>query len=98
MRLPFLYNSNLYTWYLLTLPPLQTEAGRRDLVSTILLHVASNLSGEDMDVNVIPKFRMPVDARFEYAQNAGVVDYLIVKCPKPLSGENHLPLCVVIYC
>ena len=98
MRLPFLYNSNLYTWYLLTLPPLQTEAGRRNLVSAILLHVASNLSAEDIDVNVIPKFRMPVDTRFEYAQNAGVVDYLIVKCPKPLSGENHLPLCVVIYC
>ena len=98
MRLPFLYNSNLYTWYLLTLPPLQTEAGRRESVSAILLHVVSNLSGEDIDVNVIPKFRMPVDTRFEYAQNAGVVDYLIVKCPKALSGENHLPPCVVIYC
>ena len=65
-------------------------------MSAILLHVVSNLSDEDMDVNVIPKFRMPVDTRFEYAQNAGVVDYLIVKCPKALSGENHLSPCVVI--
>ena len=41
---------------------LQTEAGCRILMSAILLHVVSNLSGEDIDVSGIQNLGIP-DAR-----------------------------------
>jgi len=72
----------------------QTEAGCRILVNAILLHIVSNLSGEGVDVNIIPEFRMPA-TKFEYANMSfgGVVDYLIIKCPKAITSKDTLLLC-----
>lgn len=63
-----------------------TEAGCRILVNAILLHIVSNLSGRDIDVGIIPEFRMPA-TKFEEANLSfgGVVDYLIIKCPKGMT-------------
>lgn len=60
----------------------QTEAGCRILVSVVLLHVVSNISDVEVDVSIVPKFRMD-STRFEYAATSyeGVVDFLIVKGP-----------------
>jgi hypothetical protein len=64
-----------------------TEAGCRILVNAILLHVVSNISSTEVDVSIIPEFRMAA-TRFEYAATSygGVVDFLIVKGP-PASIE-----------
>lgn len=59
-----------------------SEAGCRVLVNIILLHVVSKISGTEVDVSIVPEFRMDA-TRFEYAATSygGVVDYLIVKGP-----------------
>ena len=68
-------------------------------MNAILLHIVSNLSDEDVDVNVIPKFQMPTTT-FDYANASFVgvqlVDYLIVRCPKAISGEENSSLFVII--
>jgi len=51
------------------------------LVNIILLHVVSNISSVEVDVSIVPEFRMD-STRFEYAATyGGVVDFLIVKGP-----------------
>ena len=66
----------------------QTEAGCRTLANAILLHVVSNISGTEVDVSVIPEFRMAATTRFEYAATSygGIVDFLIVKDPPASIG------------
>ena len=62
---------------------LQTEAGRRVLVNAILLHIVSNISDAEVDVGIIPEFRMESTTQFEYAATSygDVVNFLIVKGP-----------------
>ena len=52
------------------------------MVNIILLHVVSKIGGTEVDVSIVPEFRMDA-TRFEYAATSygGVVDYLIVKGP-----------------
>ena len=52
------------------------------MVNAILLHIVSNISDAEVDVGIIPEFRME-STRFEYAATSygGVVDFLIVKGP-----------------
>ena len=75
----------------------QMEAGCRILVNTILLHVVSNISGNGVDVSIVPKFRMEV-TRFEYAATSygGTVDFLIVKGPPSDIGpdKRYLSSCL----
>jgi hypothetical protein len=61
---------------------LQSEAGCRVLVNIILLHVVSKIGGTEVDVGIVPEFRMDA-TRFEYAATSygGVVDYLTVRGP-----------------
>lgn len=71
----------------------QTEAGCRILVNAILLHVVSNLSGNGVDVGIVPGFRMEM-TRFEYAATSygGTVDFLIVKGPPSDIGPDKIYL------
>ena len=52
------------------------------MVSAVLLHVVSNISGVETDVSIVPEFRME-STRSEYGATSygGVVDFLIVKGP-----------------
>jgi hypothetical protein len=75
----------------------QTEAGCRILVNIILLHVVSNISNVEVDVGIVPEFRMD-STRFEYAPTSygGIIDSLIVKGPPAsismkFSSDFHLP-------
>jgi hypothetical protein len=52
------------------------------LVNAILVHVVSNISGVEVDVGIVPEFRMD-STRFDYTATSygGVVDFMIVKGP-----------------
>ena len=76
----------------------QTEAGCRILVNAILLHVVSNISGTEVDVSIIPEFRMAA-TRFEYAATSygGVVDFLIVKGPPASIGQYQMNIAHIFF-
>jgi hypothetical protein len=63
------------------------------LVNAILLHVVSNISGVEVDVSIVPEFRME-STRFEYAATSygGVVDFLIVKGPPASISKYEIQL------
>ena len=52
------------------------------MVNVVLLHVVSNISGLEVDVSIVPEFRMD-STKFEYAATSygDVVDFMIVKGP-----------------
>ena len=69
-------------------PLSQTEAGCRVLINLILLRVASTMSTNHMDVNIIPEFPImktvfPGNRSFD-----GVVDFLLTKLPEKYTGAN----------
>ena len=55
--------------------------------------MVSNISGVEVDVSIVPEFRME-PTRFEYAATSygGVVDYLIVKGPPASISKDELQL------
>ncbi|KAH9978809.1 hypothetical protein BGW80DRAFT_697234 [Lactifluus volemus] len=68
---------------------LMTEAGRRMLISIILLRVASTVHDEAQTLNIAPGF--PVEATFEMAPDnysfSGVIDYLLIRLSSQGSKE-----------
>ena len=66
---------------------LQTGAGCRTLIFAIVLHVASNLSGDEVTVCINPEFRMePTKSESSGISYGRVVDHLIVvKGPSDLT-------------
>ena len=55
--------------------------------------MVSNISGVEVDVSIVPEFRM-APTRFEYAATSygGVVDFLIVKGPPASISKDDLQL------
>ncbi|KAF8316009.1 uncharacterized protein EI90DRAFT_3087136, partial [Cantharellus anzutake] len=58
-----------------------TEAGCRVLINLILLRVASAMSTDQMDVNIIPEYPIPKTLFPGNRSFGGVVDFLITKLP-----------------
>ncbi|KAF8802040.1 hypothetical protein BYT27DRAFT_7197515 [Phlegmacium glaucopus] len=59
-----------------------TEAGCRILVSAVLLHVVSNISGPEVDVSIVPEFQIePKKVGYTATSYEGIVNFLLVKGP-----------------
>jgi len=59
----------------------QTEAGCRVLINLLLLRVASTMSDENTDVNIIPEYPIAKTVLAENRSFGGVVDFLMAKLP-----------------
>ncbi|KIM71928.1 hypothetical protein PILCRDRAFT_747605 [Piloderma croceum F 1598] len=58
-----------------------TEAGCRVLINLLLLRVASTMSDENTDVNIIPEYPIAKTILAENRSFGGVVDFLMAKLP-----------------
>ena len=67
----------------------QTEAGCRVPINLILLHVASTMSTNQMDVNIIPEFPITKTVFPGNHSFGGVVDFLLTKLPERYTGEHQ---------
>ncbi|KAF8334622.1 uncharacterized protein EI90DRAFT_2993534 [Cantharellus anzutake] len=59
-----------------------TEAGCRVLINLVLLRVASAMSTDQMDVNIIPEYPIPKTLFLGNHSFGGVVDFLMTKLPE----------------
>ncbi len=66
----------------------QTEAGCRVLINLILLRVASIMSIDYMDVNIIPEFPIAKTVFPGNRSFGGVVDFLLTKLPEKYSRRG----------
>jgi hypothetical protein len=69
-------------------PLSQTEAGCRVLINLILLRVASTMSTNHMDVNIIPEFPITKTVFPGNRSFGGVVDFLLTKLPEKYTGAD----------
>ena len=74
-------------FYSMALP--QTEAGCRVLINLMLLRVASTMSTNHMDVNIIPEFPIAKTVFPGNRSFGGVVDFLLTKLPEKYTGERQ---------
>lgn len=73
-----------------SLPLSQTEAGCRVLINLILLRVASSMSTNHMDVNIIPEFPIAKTIFPGNRSFGGVVDFLLTKLPEKYTGGDWI--------
>jgi hypothetical protein len=61
------------------------------LINLILLRVASTMSTNHMDVNIIPEFPIAETVFPGNRSFGGVVDFLLTKLPEKYTGERQNP-------
>ena len=74
----------------------QTEAGCRILINLLLLRVASTMSDENTDVNIIPEYPIAKIILAENRSFGGVVDFLMAKLPARYTGKSRAQSCACV--